>query len=422
MKTKLLFSAVCMLFTANAFAYDFAVDNIAYNITSPTTVETTWNEGFLLTGDIVVPAQVVYQSTSYTVTAIGPNTFNGCDDRLKSVSIPSTVTSIGHYAFYGCSGITSISIPSAVNYIGERGFINCSKLTSITIPASLPRIYSEVFAGCEGLTSVAFELPSSLTQIDFGAFEYCGQLTTIDIPATVTTIGSRAFQFCVGLETINIPNSVSSMGIYAFDDTPWFANQPQGLVYAGSVAYSYKGVMPENTSIVLNDGTTGICEYAFYGFRNLVSVSIPSSVRVIGRSAFEYCSGLNAVYSHAVTPVNLEYSYDIFRDANTTTSTLYVPVGSKGAYQAANQWQDFTNIEESTFTATNEINEKYKIHSGGRQIIVSNIFAKTVCVYNVFGKKLTDIKSADQTARITVTNPGIYLVSVDDVFTKILVE
>ena len=92
----------------------------------------------------------------------------------------------------------------------------------------------------------------------------CTYLTNIDIPNNVTSIGSGAFYRCTGLSNITIPDSVTNIRGYAFDDTAWFNNQPDGLIYAGKVAYKYKGIMPENTSVIIMDGTKAISEYAFF--------------------------------------------------------------------------------------------------------------------------------------------------------------
>ena len=89
--------------------------------------------------------------------------------------------------------------------------------------------------------------------------------------------------------------SVARIGDYSFHNTAWYENQPNGLIYAGKVAYNYKGTMPENTSIVLEEGTLGIAGYAFYYCRGLTSVTIPDSVTNIGDYAFCDCSNLTSV-------------------------------------------------------------------------------------------------------------------------------
>ena len=135
----------------------------------------------------------------------------------------------------------------------------------------------------------------SVTSIEKNAFRGCGGLTSITIPNSVTSIGEDAFRYCSNLASITIPNSVTSIGYDAFYDTPWFNKQPDGIVYAGKVAYSYKGDWKSIKSIVLKDGTKGIADYAFAKCRSLTSITIPNSVIHIGRNAFAHCSSLTSI-------------------------------------------------------------------------------------------------------------------------------
>ena len=120
-------------------------------------------------------------------------------------------------------------------------------------------------------------------------------MTSIKIPNSLTSIGDRVFYECTGLTSIEIPESVTSIGSGAFSNTKWYENQPDGLVYAGKVAYEYKGMMPENTSINIKNGTIGIANSAFYRCTNLTSIEIPNSVTSIGSSAFGRCTGLTSI-------------------------------------------------------------------------------------------------------------------------------
>jgi hypothetical protein len=136
-----------------------------------------------------------------------------------------------------------------------------------------------------------------VTSIGDYAFSYCSGLTSVKIPNSVTSIGARAFDGCSGLTltSITIPNSVTSIGEAAFNNTRWYKKQPNGLVYAGKVAYKYKGTMPDNTNITIMEGTLGIAGGAFRDCTGLTSITIPNSVTSIGDDAFRGCTGLTSI-------------------------------------------------------------------------------------------------------------------------------
>ena len=243
-------------------------------------------------GNIVIPSS--YRGVP--VTAIADNGFNvdtSISSKIKSITIPDTIKKIGEQAFVRCSGLTSVTIPDSVTNIGESAFAYCDGLTSVTIPDSVTSIGDSAFEYCRGLTSVT--IGNGVTSIGHSAFVDCTGLTSITIPDSVTSIGDSAFRGCTGLTNVTIGNGVTSIGNAAFYNTAWYNNQPNGLVYAGKVAYQYKGTMPSNTSIVLKEGTLGITDYAFYDCTGLTSITIPDSVTSIGSSAFEYCRGLTSI-------------------------------------------------------------------------------------------------------------------------------
>ncbi len=227
-----------------------------------------------------------------SVTSIGEGAFYNCSE-LTNVTIGGSVTSIGSNAFFGCIGLTNVTIPVSVTSVGSWAFCGCTGLTSVTIPDSVKSIGSNAFNNCTGLTSVT--IGGGVKSIGSGTFSNCSGLTDVTIPESVTSIGENAFLGCTRLSSVTIPESVTSIGNRAFYNTAWYANQSDGLVYAGKVAYEYKGTMPSNTSIVLEKGTLGIADYAFWGFTKLTSITIPNSVKSIGESAFYGCTGLTDI-------------------------------------------------------------------------------------------------------------------------------
>ena len=139
-KTLLITMAV-LLSSITASAHDFEVDGIYYNVTSfaNLTVSVTYKGNSYssyyneYTRAVTIPASVIYNSMTYSVTSIGDYAFSDCSS-LTSITIPESVTSIGESTFYSCRNLTSIVIPESVTSIGEWAFARCSSLTSIVIP------------------------------------------------------------------------------------------------------------------------------------------------------------------------------------------------------------------------------------------------------------------------------------------------
>ncbi len=192
---------------------------------------------------------------------------------LTEIILPDTVTSIGNFAFFGCSSLKSVTIPNSVTSIGYRAFYGCENITSVTIPNSVTSIGNDAFFGCEVLAKVHIQDIGSWCMIDFanesanpcsyGLLYLNGQIVEeITIPKTATRIEDFAFFNCHKLTKVEIPNSVKSIGKAAFYDCNRL------------------------TSVTIPNGVTSIKASAFEGCSSLVSVTIPNSVTSIGYRAF----------------------------------------------------------------------------------------------------------------------------------------
>ena len=179
-------------------------------------------------GNITIPATIVHNGQTYTVTSIGDYAFVSC--YITSVNIPDSVTSIGNYAFSYCTDLTSVYIPDSVTSIGNSAFSVCSGLTSVDIPDGVTTIGEYAFESCYSLTSIT--IPDSVTSIGDFAFSTCDGLTSVTIPDGVTSIGNYAFSDCTDLTSVDIPDSVTSIGNGAF------------LVCSGLTSVTFQGAEP----------------------------------------------------------------------------------------------------------------------------------------------------------------------------------
>lgn len=283
-------------------------------------------------------------------------------------TIPSSVTSIGDYAFDGVSGLMNVEIPDGVTNIGVRAFAD-SWLVTLDLPKNLFRIGDWAFSRCRAGSVI---IPDTVTVVGSYAFSE-GSLTNVVIGKGVTDIGEGAFQLNP-LTSVNIPESVVRLG-YAFSgcagltridvalQNPSYSSEdgvlfnkpktvllfhPQGKVgdyavpgtvtnIAGAAFYHCMGV----TNLLLPDGVTGIGDQAFMECRNLASVNIPDSVRWMGIRTFTTCTSLHRISIGAgITNIADQAFYACTRLTNVVMTETVNRIGNR----SFGQCYSLTNI------------------------------------------------------------------------------
>lgn len=234
-----------------------------------------------------------------------PNRQTGehCNTETTSIILPETLEEIGSYAFAYTNNLTAIKIPDSVTKLGASAFYSCRNLARVTFSKNLKVISKRCFEDCS-LSELS--LPDGLEEIEASAFAYSFPASTdivhsqnfaeISIPNSVKRIEDFAFDGCWQLRKIKMPNALEEMGGYVFRDTAWLNAQSDGYVTLGNVLYQYKGEMEAGT--VIDDFPSDIkyiASMAFSDQRNLVGITLPDGVKLIGGSIFSHCENLERV-------------------------------------------------------------------------------------------------------------------------------
>lgn len=312
---------------------------------------------------------------------------------LRSITLPSSVTSLGNYIFDGLTSLTEYTIPENIEYIGEGAF-GYSGITNLTIPANVTRIgwmpfrYSQLSSlTILGENTILEDSPASL-------FWDCSYISNIEIPVRVasqiawssldswseellinitgsgsadnlsfenisysndiqvtysegiTSIAEDAFLNCEYLTSMSIPTTVTSIGNRAFCDCYSLESItiPEGVT---SIGYRTFYDCTNLTSVTILGNLTSIGEEAFSGCSSIASISIPNSVSNIGNNAFENCYSLESI----TMPENLTSigDYAFYGCDALTSITIPENVTSMGydAFYGLNSLESFTLLSSS---------------------------------------------------------------------------
>ena len=294
-------------------------------------------------------ANLQYVLLPDTIQSIGQFAFFKCDS-LIGVSLPESLTSIGHSAFKDCASLEDIVFPDAVAFIGSSAFHGCASLQDITLPRNLEKMQAMAFADCTALTSVfcsdslayidagtfkgctslkKVTLPGNLDRIGWAAFRDCKELSSIALSEHIKVIEHAAFEGCQQLDYIYIPASVEKIGVggdgtLAFDEATTLISLDNSCAEKYAKQYNLQYNVPisqeDNFQVRINaDGNAVITKYlgsevvcnipemmagrkvvaiganAFGNCTDLRYVLLPDTIKMIENYAFSDCASLIAV-------------------------------------------------------------------------------------------------------------------------------
>jgi len=327
-----------LIFVATNLMASVQVDGIYYYLIDEYAEVASMPYPDKYSGDIIIPSTITYQSSTYSVVSVGIQAFLNCTS-LSSVTISDGISDIGMEAFKGCTSLTNVTLPKSLVDICYRTFDGCTSLVSISIPDSVKKISQNAFRDCNKLNSVA--IGKSVISIEDHVFSSCTSLKSITIPNSVKSIKNNAFEYCSSLESISLGNGVNIIGAAVFEGCTLLASVtiPNSVESIGGGAFFRCTSL---ASVTLSNRVNSIMTQTFANCTSLKSITIPNSVTSIGDAAFENCTSLNNITCYASNPPSCgSYCFDKVNKS----IPLYVPVGSIDAYEQANKWEDFINIQ-----------------------------------------------------------------------------
>lgn len=298
-------AAIGTEFTAAGISY--VVKENTDRLTVAVTMSDDSEEGTGYSGAVNIPQTVTYEGREYIVTEISVGAFYSCK-QLTSVALPSTVETMGDFAFAHCENLTSISaLPASLSSIGPKAFIY-TDLSSLTVAEGNTAFAADqdVLYGldengaktrlivCAPGSTGNKNVPEGVTDIEYGAFARCEQVSGISLPASLVSIGDYAFDGCLRLYQLAVPDNVTHIGAQAFYKCTYLSDLtlPSNLETIEEGTFMFCSAL---TSLPLPQSVTSIGKYAFEACTGLTEIAIPESCVFIGDHAFEECRNITSV-------------------------------------------------------------------------------------------------------------------------------
>ena len=268
----------------------------------------------------------------------GNYVFKDCT-ALTEINLPEKLYYIGDDTFYG-SSLKEIVIPNNVRYLWTGAFGKCESLGEIKMPSKLRYIGGNCFKGCTSLNAVV--IPEEVFYIDFSAFADCSSLRTVSFGTNIMSVESQAFKDCTKLEEVRFSSKVLMIGKSAFEGCSGLTTAILSDNMTEIASSTFKDCI-ELQNVYIGNSIDTIRSSAFHHCPKLVSIKLPASINELESYSFAY-SGLKEVLSINSTPPSV--SNNVFEGINLLKAILFVPTGAKKAYQQADIWNTFGQIQE----------------------------------------------------------------------------
>lgn len=356
------------------------VGDLYYKVTDGTAMVTGVSSTTLTS--IVIPDSVTIDGTSYPVTST-TNDLCSRMTQLTSVTIGNSLTTIGGYAFDGCTALSSVTLGNSVETIKGYVFRNCTSLASISLSSSLSSIEFNAFENCTALESIV--IPDSVQIIKGSTFSGCTSLTSVTLGNSVKTLESQAFTNCP-ITSMDIPASVTSVSAYTFSNCNSMAEvnvSPQNANYS-----SVDGILfnKDQTSIVYFPPAKPVTDYV-----------VPDSVTDISLGAFSKCGLESVVIGDSVVSIgNSAFS--------NSSSLTYVSIGASASFKASNQFSGCTSLDTVVLNCS-EVNKWFYGNKSITTVILGN---NVTNIGNTAFKNCTSLASLSFGNSITTINEGAF--------------
>lgn len=385
---------IMLLAFLNTYAYDFEADGVKYTITSLTDL-TVAVDG-VLNNDVElidIPHTVEYKNKNLTVTAITTYALSDLKS-LQTVSLPSSILTIGDKAFLGDSRLITINLPENLTSLGVSVFEDCTSLENISIPNGIKSIPDRIFYGCTSLKTVT--LNDNISEIGESAFNKAG-IKNINLPNSISIIGEYAFTNS-DIESIEMPMNVRDIPRGCFYDCKNLKSVvlcSKDIKNIGDYAFANCPIL---TTINLPQNLESIGNEAFYGCSSLTEFSIPSGVNSIKPSILWNCTSLSKLTigkNLKGLPFNYNYEYVQSGSKNSYTietlgSYLYYSPGY-GIYGPTIINNVHLQALEEVVIEDSENSFSIKAFNDGHQNIIP-AFSDNKLKYLYVGRPLTDIR------------------------------